>query len=55
MAIDALCRAITDYIMLNGQDESFVKAFLGWAWKNMDGAAMMESYKAVPARLKPKK
>jgi hypothetical protein len=55
MAIDALCRAITDYTMLKGQDEPFVKSFLGWAWKNMDGAALMESYKAVPAKLKPKK
>lgn len=55
MAIDALCRAITDYTMLNGQDEPFVKSFLGWAWKNVDGAALMESYKAVPAKLKPKK
>lgn len=55
MAIDALCRAITDYTVLNGQDEPFVKAFLGWTWKNMDGAALMESYKAIPEKLKPKK
>lgn len=55
MAIDALCRAITDYTEIYGQDEPFAKAFLGWAWKNMDGAALMESYKAVPANLRPKK
>jgi len=55
MAIDALCRAITDYTTLNGHNEPFIKAFLGWAWKNMDGVALMESYKALPAGLKPKK
>jgi hypothetical protein len=55
MAVDALCRAITDYIALYGQDEPFVKAFLGWAWQNMDGAALMESYKAGTSNLRPKK
>lgn len=55
MAADALCRAVTDYTMLNGRGEPFVEAFLAWAWNNMDGAALMESYKAVPDRLKPKK
>lgn len=55
MAIDALCRAITDYTAIYGQDEPFAKAFLSWAWKNMDGEALMESYKATPAHLRPKR
>lgn len=55
MAADALCRAIADYTMLNGKDEPFVESFLGWAWRNMDGPALMESYQAVPPQLKPKK
>ncbi|MHB1586804.1 MAG: hypothetical protein ACYCRH_03515 [Acidiferrobacteraceae bacterium] len=53
-AVDALCRAISDYISLNGQDEPFVKAFLGWTWKNTDGPTLMERFKTVPDRMKPK-
>jgi len=53
-AVDALGRAISDYISLNGQDEPFVRAFLSWAWKNTDGPALMERFKAVPEKLKPK-
>ena len=54
MACDALGRALSDYITLNGQDEPFVKAFLNWSWKNMDGPQIMEKYKNVPTRLKPR-
>ena len=52
MAVDALNRAIADYITLNGQDEPFVRAFLGWAWKNTDGPGLMEKFKSVPEKLK---
>lgn len=55
LAVDALGRAITDYIALNGQDEPFVKIFLTWAWKTQDGPKMMGKFKAVPKRLWPKK
>ncbi len=51
-AANSLQRAITDYITLNGQDEPFVKAFLGWCWKNMDGPGIMKKYKAVPLKLR---
>lgn len=54
LAVDALGRAISDYVSLNGQNEPFVRAFLGWAWKNTDGPALMERFKAVPEKLKPK-
>ena len=53
LAIDALNRAVTDYVSLNGENEAFVRAFPSWAWKNTDGAKLMEQYKAVPDRLKP--
>src|SRR6185312_4918442 len=55
MATDALCRALADYITLNGQNEPFVKAFLSWAWKNKGGAELMERYKKAPANLKPRR
>ena len=53
MAYDALTRALADYIKMNGQDDPFVKAFLSWSWKNMDGHALMEAYTKAPERLKP--
>jgi hypothetical protein len=53
-ATDALIRAISDYISLNGQDEPFVKAFLSWHWNNTDGPTLMEKFKAVPDRMRPK-
>ncbi len=54
MAIDALTRALADYITLNGKEDHFVKAFLSWSWKNMDGHALMEEFMKVPERLKPR-
>lgn len=53
MAHDALTRALADYIKLNGQDDPFVKAFLSWSWKNMNGNELMEKYMKAPERLKP--
>jgi hypothetical protein len=54
MAIDALTRALADYVTLNGKDEPFVTAFFNWAWKNTDGPALMEQFKKVPDRQKPR-
>lgn len=54
LAADSLKRAISDYISLHGQQEPFVRAFLAWCWKTMDGAAMMERYKAVPKHMRPR-
>jgi len=54
-ATDALIRAITDYIALNGQNEQFVRVFLQWTWVNQDGAAQMAKFASVPANLRPKK
>jgi hypothetical protein len=53
-AADALARAITDYVALNGQDEPFVRAYLQWAWVKMDGPAQMEKFASIPAKLRPK-
>ncbi len=53
-AVDALGRAIADYISIAGQDERFVKDYLAWTWKNKNGPKLMESFKAVPKRLWPK-
>ncbi|WP_321927587.1 hypothetical protein [Paraburkholderia guartelaensis] len=53
-AINALMRAISDYITLKGQEEPFVKAVLQWTWMNSDGKAIMERYKAVPEKQRPK-
>jgi len=54
-ATNALVRAISDYIVLKGQEEAFVKAVLQWTWQNSDGKAIMERYQAVPERQRPKK
>ena len=53
-AVDAVSRAIFDFITLNGQGESFVKAFLQYTWEHSDGEALMKAYDARPQKLKPK-
>lgn len=53
MASDALARAIADYVTLYGQKESFVKAFLSWAWVTQDGQALMKEFEKVPKSLRP--
>ena len=53
-AASALGRAIANYITLNGEKEPFVRAFLSWSWHNQDGPRLMEHYREVPERLKPK-
>lgn len=54
MAIDAVARAMHDYVSLNGQEEPFVKAFFQYTWVHSDGEKMMETYHAQPNRVKPK-
>ena len=53
-AADALIRAITDYIALNGQGEPFVRMFLQWTWDNKDGAVQIARFESLPAKLRPK-
>lgn len=53
-AADALIRAISDYIALNGRDEPFVQAFLQWTWVNKDGAALMAEFASLSPKLRPK-
>ncbi|WP_321885896.1 hypothetical protein [Paraburkholderia bannensis] len=54
-AIQALLRALADYMTLKGDQEDFVKTVLQWTWQNSDGKAIMERYQAVPERQRPKK
>jgi hypothetical protein len=54
MAVDAVARAIHDYVSLNGQEEPFVKAFFQYTWIHLDGEKMMKEYNAHPDRAKPK-
>lgn len=51
-AFDALIRAICDYALLYGQEESFVKDFLIWSYRNKNGAKLMEAYKGLPEKIK---
>jgi hypothetical protein len=53
-ATDALARAICDYVVLYGQDEPFVKAYLEWSWNNTDGPALMKRFERVPTKMRPK-
>jgi len=50
-AADSLIRALSDYITLYGKEESFVKAFLRWSWKNMDSQMIMDDYKNISKKL----
>jgi urocanate hydratase len=52
LAVDALTKAVVDYIRLFGQEEPFIKAFLSWTWKNMDGPTIMDNFKKLPKKLK---
>jgi len=51
-AADSLIKALSDYTTLNGKEEIFVKAFFKWAWENMEGEEIMESYKNMPNKIK---
>jgi hypothetical protein len=53
LAANALARAIADYVMLYGQEEPFVKAYLQWAWVTKDGPGMMKAYAEIPEKLRP--
>lgn len=54
MAFNALARAFSDYVQLNGDGDLFVKAFYSWAWVNADGKALMEKFKNVPEKMRPR-
>lgn len=54
VAVDAVARAIFDFISLNGEEEPFVKAFLQYTWEHSDGEKLMKAYDAQPKKLKPK-
>lgn len=54
MAFDALTRAMSDYVKLNGKEEPFVNAFFNWAWVNKNGSAILDEYLRQPDNIKPK-
>lgn len=47
MAIDAVTRAIHDYVTLNGQDDWFVKAFFQYTWIHLDGEKLMKDFNSL--------
>lgn len=54
-AEDGITRAVSDYVALYGQEETFIKNFLQWTWNNRDGKKLMEELKDVPMKLILKK
>ena len=54
-AIDALTRAIADYTTLYGTDDSFVKNFLHWLWRQKNGPNLMEIFKKMPEKFPKRK
>jgi hypothetical protein len=55
MAADVTTAAVCDYIKLNGQSETFIKAFLAWSWANTPNASeLMKQFEKVPHKLQPR-
>lgn len=54
LAEKSLTRAIIDYVNLNGRAEPIMNAFMRLQWLKYDGSRMMEAYKNVPARMRPR-
>ncbi|STX37484.1 hypothetical protein [Legionella feeleii] len=54
-AIDALTRAIADYITLYGQNEDLIKKFLHWFWLQKNGPKLMEIFKDMPKKFSKEK
>lgn len=55
-AINALIRAVGDYVTLYGQEEDFIKKFLNWTWHNNKYAnKIMERFNRIPEKLIKKK
>lgn len=54
-AEDGITRAVSDYVALYGQDETFIKNFLQWKWHCRDGKKLMAEFKDVPMKLILKK
>ncbi len=53
-AINALKRAVSEFVSLNGSDLPFVRSFLNWTWVNENGPSVMEKFKSTPKRMRPK-
>ncbi len=55
MAADVTTAAVCDYIKLNGQSETFIKAFLAWRWATTPNASeIMKQFEKVPHKLQPR-
>ncbi|WP_434032709.1 hypothetical protein [Cupriavidus sp. a3] len=55
LAEKALTRAIIDYVNLNERAEPTMNAFMRLLWLKNEGPRMMEAYKDVPARMRPRR
>lgn len=51
-ALAAILKAMADYKTLTGEQTGAMKALLGWAYKNLDSAQIMERYEKAPPHLK---
>jgi hypothetical protein len=47
----AITRAVADYVILYGEEENFIKAFLHWSWKHQKDE-VMEACKDMPEKFK---
>ncbi len=48
----AISAAVLDYIKLYGEEEPTIKSFLNWLWVTKDGQKMMDTYEALPEKVK---
>lgn len=51
-AVGAILKAVSNYKQLVEDDPDFIKAFLAWTWKNMEGSKVMEAYENRLERLR---
>lgn len=51
-AEQAITKAVSDYVAVNGQEELFIKQFLQWAWHAKGGEKIMEEYNMIDVRLR---
>ena len=51
-AIAAIIKAMADYKALTGEHTAGMQAFLGWTYKNLDSAKLIEDFKKAPEEFK---
>lgn len=51
-ALAAILKAMVDYKTLTGEHTEAMKAFLGWAYLNLDSESLLKNYNNAPEKLK---